>query len=84
MREPPKKPVRRPLVSPWTAEQDTLLKQMAAQGVSALRAAAALKRNPNAVRVRARKFGILFPSVRERRKKWAECKSKKNDLSPLS
>ena len=84
MTKAPKKHVRRPLVSPWTAEQDARLKQMAVQGVSTVRAAAALKRNPNAVRVRAQKLGVSFLTNRERRKKWAEPKSKKNDLSPLS
>lgn len=62
---------RLPITSPWTPEQDELLKQLAAKGVSALRAAAALKRPTASVRIRARKLGLSLPGVREVRRKLA-------------
>jgi hypothetical protein len=63
---------RPPLISPWTPEQDEALLRMAAQGISALKIAAALKRNVTGVRVRARKLGSPIPGIREVRKKIAE------------
>lgn len=62
---------RPPLTSPWTPEQDERLKALAAQGASAIRAAAALKRPVSSVKVRARKLGIDLPGVRAIRKKLA-------------
>ena len=62
---------RPPLTSPWTPEQDEQLKALAAQGASAIRAAAALKRPVNSVRIRARKLGVDLPGVRAIRKKLA-------------
>lgn len=60
---------RPPLSSPWTPEQDDLLKQLSAKGATALRAAAAMKRPITSVRIRARKLGLSLPGVREVRRK---------------
>jgi GcrA cell cycle regulator len=62
---------RQPVTSPWTPEQDERLRQLAAQGATALRAAAALKRPLTSVRIRARKLGLSLPGVREVRRKLA-------------
>jgi hypothetical protein len=51
----------------WTAEDDARLKRFIEQGASALRTASAMKRRVLAVRIRARKLGLAFPTVRERR-----------------
>ena len=60
---------RQPLTSAWTPDQDERLTQLAAQGATALRAAAALKRPLTSVRIRARKLGLSLPGVREVRRK---------------
>jgi hypothetical protein len=62
---------RPPLISLWTPEHDEKLKALAAQGASAVRAAASLKRSISGVRLRARKLGVELPGVREIRKKMA-------------
>lgn len=68
----------------WTQEQDEKLRALIASGTSALRAAAALKRGTSSVRIRARKLGVPFPTVREVRRKIAEAQPvrDKNDMSP--
>jgi hypothetical protein len=73
---------RPPITSPWTPEQDEKLKALAAKGASAIRAAGALKRTISGVRVRARKLGVAFPTVREIRRKLADPDRKRNDISP--
>ena len=75
---------RPPLISPWTPEQDEALLRMAAQGFSALKISAALKRNVTGVRVRARKLGAPLPGIREARKKIAEAQPARGkfDMSP--
>lgn len=55
----------------WTDADDDLIREFVKQGVPVLRAAAALKRPTGAVRLRARKIGSPFPTVREARKKFA-------------
>jgi GcrA cell cycle regulator len=55
----------------WTPEDDERLKELAAQGASILRAAAALKRSQTVVRQRARKLGCPLPGRAETRKKSA-------------
>ncbi len=60
---------RAPLISPWTPEQDDRLKVLAAQGASAIRAAAALKRPVSSVRARARKLGVSLLGLRALRAK---------------
>jgi hypothetical protein len=52
----------------WNAEDNERLQWMVANGVSALRAAAAFKCSMDAVRVQARKVGTPFPSVRDAKK----------------
>ena len=60
----------KPLLSvPWTAEQDDKLRQVVTQGASVARASAALNRNMSSVRIRARKLGLTFPTLRETRKR---------------
>jgi hypothetical protein len=61
---------RPPLTSPWTPEQDERLKVLAAQGATATRAAAALKRPILSVRVRARKLGVPLLGPRALRAKF--------------
>ena len=62
----------KPLLSvPWTAEQDDKLRLLVTQRASIARASAALNRNMSSVRIRARKLGLTFPTLRETRKKIA-------------
>lgn len=73
---------RPPLTVQWTPEQNEKLKTVAAQGGSAVKAAAALGLTTLSVLTRARKLGIAFPTVREVRKKLAMPKKNKSDMSP--
>jgi hypothetical protein len=57
------------LKSPWTEEDNERLKRLAAEGASAFRVAAALKRKVSVVRRHAKLIGLTLPSVRETRKK---------------
>jgi hypothetical protein len=61
----------RPLSRKWTPEDDERLEKLIAQGVSIVRASAALKRKQAVVRARAAKFGYTFPTVKDARKKWS-------------
>jgi hypothetical protein len=70
---------RPPITSPWTPEQDDLLRQLSAKGATALRAAAALKRPTSSVRIRARKLGIPLPGIRETRRKLRAATSSEGD-----
>ena len=56
---------------PWTEADNERIREFVKNGVSILRAAAALKRTTATVRVRARKLGTPFPTMREVRKKFA-------------
>jgi hypothetical protein len=56
----------------WTTADDERIKALVAQGVSIVRAAAALKRKSNVVRSRARKLGCPFLTINEARKKRAD------------
>jgi hypothetical protein len=56
----------------WTEADNERIRQFVKQGISALRAAAALKRTIISVRAQARKIGAPFPTVREVRKKFAD------------
>ncbi len=60
-----------PRKTSWTPEDNERLKEMVANGVPILRAAASFKCTMSAVRVQARKLGTPFPSLRETRKKFA-------------
>jgi hypothetical protein len=62
----------RPLIQPWTAEDEERLKALVAQGASIVRASAALRRRKVVVRERAKKLGCPFPPFRTARKKWAD------------
>jgi hypothetical protein len=62
----------RPLIQPWTAEDEERLKALVAQGASIVRASAALRRRKVVVRERAKKLGCPFPPLRTARKKWAD------------
>jgi len=53
----------------WTAEENERLKVLVAKKVSAMKAAAALKRTTISVRNQARKLGTPFPHKMEYRKK---------------
>src|SRR6267378_5330437 len=61
---------------PWTQEDNARLKEFVAQGVSIIRAAAALHRNIKSVRIQARKLGEPFPPMRAFRKKLADVPSR--------
>jgi GcrA cell cycle regulator len=63
--------VRPPIYMLWTPEHDERLIQLAAQGATVLRAAAALRRPLNSVRSRARKLGLSLMGVRAVRRKLA-------------
>jgi hypothetical protein len=54
----------RRILEPWTPQDDERLKAFAVQGVSVVRAAAALRRRKGIVRARARKLGCPFPPLR--------------------
>ena len=61
-----------PLWKPWT-EKDTLqLRKLHAAGASVTRAAVALKRRPEKVRVKARELGIPFQTKLELKKRHKE------------
>jgi hypothetical protein len=60
---------------PWTEYENDLLKAMALNGSSVVRAAAAFKRTIISVRNQARKLGTPFPPTRVARKKWADTPS---------
>jgi hypothetical protein len=64
--------VRRPIVLPWTPEEVEKLIALIAEGASAARAAAAMRRKILAVQVKARALGTPFEPVRVARKKWQE------------
>jgi hypothetical protein len=70
---------RPPLSSPWSPEQDERLTRLADQGATALRAAAALNRPLQSVRIRARKLGLSLPGVREVRRKLASSMKSEGD-----
>lgn len=53
------------IVRHWTQEDIDKLKDLAAKGASALRCAAALKRNQASVKKQARSLGIVLQGVRE-------------------
>jgi len=57
---------------PWTDAEDERLRAYVAEGISVLKAAAALKRKMVSVRTRARLLGCPFPTLREARKKWLD------------
>jgi hypothetical protein len=48
----------------WTADDLRRLQEMVAQGVSEARAAVALRRTTNAVKLQAKKMGCPFPDLR--------------------
>jgi hypothetical protein len=54
---------------PWTDEENERLRQLAKNGVSIFRAAAALRRNTASIRTQARKIGCPFPTIKEVRLK---------------
>jgi hypothetical protein len=56
----------------WTAEDNERLKALAATNVSAIRAAAALKRSTTSVRAQARKIGTPFPHMKDYRKQFQD------------
>jgi hypothetical protein len=58
----------RSIYRPWTPDDDERIKGFVAQGISIVRAAAALKRKQIAVRNRARKLGCPFPTLNAARK----------------
>ena len=60
---------------PWTEEDNARLKEFVAQGASIIRAAAAIHRNIQSVRIQARKLGDPFPPMRVFRKKLADVSS---------
>jgi hypothetical protein len=62
----------RPQSRVWTPEDDELVKALAAQGASLVRASAALKRRQTVVRKRAKKLGCAFPLMKDTRKKLAK------------
>jgi hypothetical protein len=62
----------RRLSRPWSDEDTELLKKLHAAGASALRASVALKRNKSRIMDKARKLGVPFASLRERKKQQAE------------
>lgn len=52
------------IIKHWTPEDIDKLKELAGKGASALRCAAALKRNQGSVKKQARALGIVLPGVR--------------------
>jgi hypothetical protein len=64
--------IMRPLHKPWTPQEEERLMAFAAQGASAIKVAAALKRSKLSIRERAKRLGCPFPLLRTVRKKWAD------------
>ena len=62
----------RPKKSAWTNEDEERLRTFVAQGVSIIRAAAALRRPIVSIRNHARKIGCPFPHLRAVRQKWKD------------
>ena len=60
---------------PWTDADNERLKTFVAQGVSIIRAAAALNRTTAGIRAQARKLGTPFPPTRALRRQWADTPS---------
>jgi hypothetical protein len=60
---------------PWTDEENERLRIFVAQGVSIIRAAAALNRITASIRTHARKLGTPFPPTRVFRRQWADTPS---------
>jgi hypothetical protein len=58
----------RVLIKRWTEEDILQLRKLQAAGASAARASAALKKNVNIVRKKAREIGIPFVTNRQRKK----------------
>ena len=56
----------------WTPEQLEILRKMQAKGLSAERAALALKRSKHSVRTKAIELGVPFPSTQDMRRKRLE------------
>jgi hypothetical protein len=56
-------------MGPWTAEENERLREMVAQNISVVRAAAVFRRSIKSVRVQGRKLGVRFPSIVTYRKK---------------
>jgi hypothetical protein len=66
----------------WTKEEDERLRALVAQGASAVKAAAALKRKIVSVRTRARVLGYPFPPLRATREARGEqCHTRRNLIS---
>jgi hypothetical protein len=60
---------KHPTTQTWTSEQIEKLETLHAQGASAFRASAALKRPTASVRAKAREIGKPFATIRENREK---------------
>jgi len=56
---------KRLLTRTWTDDDVAKLRSLAAQGVTRLRAAAALGRGTASIQKKARELGLVFPGVRE-------------------
>jgi hypothetical protein len=59
----------RPLLRPWTPGDDERVRGFVANGISIVRAGAALNRKQVSVRDRAKKLGCPFPTLEAARKK---------------
>jgi hypothetical protein len=52
--------MKKPIIQPWTPSEDERLRKLAAEGRSSLTIAERLKRTPQAIRSRAKKFKIAL------------------------
>jgi hypothetical protein len=60
---------KRPIVRPWSAEDDAALQRLAAAGATLLRATAALNRRAAMIRKHARLLGLHFAGMREEKRR---------------
>jgi hypothetical protein len=63
--------MRRPITRPWSDDDIALVTRLVADGVSASRCSAVLKRPISSVRVKARSLGLKLMGIRETKAKYS-------------
>jgi hypothetical protein len=55
--------MKKPILQPWTSSDDERLRKLAAEGRSSVTIAERMKRTPDSIRNRAKKFKIVLRSA---------------------